>query len=107
MQDMLKTIPQEISNDSEFLTIIWKDGKECKYNLLQLRKDCPCATCRGGHGPVDVRQTGHITEIKLLSWEKVGRYGLKITWSDFHSDGIYTLDGLRFACDNETTYPLD
>ena len=107
MQNLLKTIPQEITNNSTTLFITWKDGTRCEYDLLQLRKDCPCATCRGGHGPVDVRQTGHITEIKLVSWEKVGRYGLRITWSDKHTDGIYTLDGLRYMCDHSTTYPLD
>lgn len=104
---MLKTIPSEISNTTENLKVIFKDGKECEFSLLQLRKDCPCATCRGGHGPVDVRQTGHITEISLTSWEKVGRYGIRINWSDKHNDGIYTWDGLRFACENNTTYPLD
>lgn len=103
---MLKRIPQEITNDDENMHIKWKDGKECEYNLLMLRKNCPCATCRGGHGPVN-RQTGDIKEIKLLSWEKVGRYAIQITWSDFHKDGMYTYEILRDSCDKGIDYPDD
>ncbi len=106
MQHLLRTIPESIKNDDENLFIRWKDGTDCTLNLLALRKNCPCVTCRGGHQAEDIRQTGHITEIKLLSWEKTGRYGIRITWSDMHNDGIYTLDGLRFACENGGLYPL-
>ncbi len=101
---MLNTIPDEITYDQENLTIRWKDQHTCAYNLLNLRKNCPCAQCRGGHGPVADRQTGHITEIRLISWKKVGRYALGITWSDNHDTGIFTYDALREACDAGVEY---
>jgi DUF971 family protein len=33
--------------------------------------------------------------------EAVGRYGLKITWSDGHNLGIYTFEYLRTLCECE------
>ncbi|MEQ9363806.1 MAG: DUF971 domain-containing protein [Leptospirales bacterium] len=101
---MLNTIPDEITYDQENLTIRWKDQHSCTYDLLNLRKNCPCAHCRGGHGAVADRQTGHIQEIRLISWKKVGRYALCITWSDNHDTGIYTYDALRESCDAGVVY---
>ena len=68
---MLDTIPDDIQYDNTSLKIRWKDGKDCSYNLLQLRRKCPCAQCRGGHGPVANRQTDSIQQINLVSWKKV------------------------------------
>lgn len=92
---MLETIPKDIQFDSEFLYITWKDGFQSKFSLLELRKNCPCASCRGGHGGKIGSATSHITQIQLLSWKKVGRYAINIVWSDYHDSGIYTYDSLR------------
>lgn len=92
---MLNTIPKEISFDDTYLYIVWKDGFPSKYNLLKLRKLCPCVTCIGGHGGNIGEATSHIKEISLVSWKKVGRYALNFTWSDNHDTGIYTYDSLR------------
>lgn len=92
---MLNTIPDTIEVTEEELQITWKDGFLSKFPLLDLRKKCPCATCRGGHGGQVGATTGHITEISLISWRKIGRYALEITWSDNHDTGIYTYDNLR------------
>lgn len=101
---MLKTIPEEISNTTDELIIRWKDGRECRYSLLMLRRQCPCANCRGGHDAGAVRTTGNITEISLESIQKVGRYALKLRWSDNHDDGIYSYDTLRATCDRGGDY---
>ena len=98
---MLATIPDRISHDKTTLTILWRDGRECAYDLLELRKSCPCANCRGGHGTDAVRVTGNITEIQLNSWKKVGRYAIQFLWSDNHDTGIYPWDGLREICDEQ------
>jgi len=94
----LETIPLDITFDDTDLKITWKDGKVCSYNLLSLRKDCPCAECAGGHDTNSVRTTGNITEIKLLRFQKVGRYAIQLFWSDGHSFGYYTYDFLRERC---------
>jgi DUF971 family protein len=100
---MLDTIPSKIEYDDNNLTIVWKDGHNSTYSLLDLRKKCPCATCRGGHGGKVGAATGHIEKISLNSWKKVGRYALNITWSDFHDTGIYTYDHLRSYSEGKTT----
>ncbi|MCB1178190.1 MAG: DUF971 domain-containing protein [Leptospiraceae bacterium] len=99
---MLDTIPGEIFHDTKNLTITWKDGFKSVFDLLSLRKNCPCATCRGGHGGKIGAATGHITEISLLSWKKVGRYAINIVWSDYHDTGIYTYDKLRAFSEGKT-----
>ena len=104
---LLATIPEEVRYDDTNLRIKWKDGKECSYNILMLRKQCPCVTCRGGYGPDVTRTTENITSISISAWKKVGRYGIQFTWSDNHHDGMYTYDALRSACDNNTDYPTD
>lgn len=100
---MLDTIPSEITFDSNILQILWKDGFLSTLDLLTLRKNCPCATCRGGHGGKTGAATGHITEISLLSWKKVGRYALNIVWSDYHDTGIYSYDKLRAFSEGKIT----
>ncbi len=92
---MKDTIPDQISYDDTSLTILWKDGFTSKFDLLDLRKKCPCASCRGGHGGTVGAATGHIASISLVSWKKVGRYALNLTWNDFHDSGIFTYDNLR------------
>jgi len=101
---MLDTIPGEISYNDTSLSIHWKDGRQCSYDLLSLRKQCPCAMCRGGHESNSVRTTDGITQIKLISWKKIGRYAIGISWSDGHDLGIYTYDALRESCEKSIPY---
>ncbi len=95
VQDLKKTIPDSITYTDEELKILWKDGVESVYNLLDLRKKCPCATCRGGHGGRVGANTQHITKANIISWSKVGRYAINIVWNDYHNTGIYSYDNLR------------
>jgi DUF971 family protein len=92
---MKQTIPNQITYDDKNLYIDWKDGYSSTFSLLDLRKKCPCATCRGGHGGKVGSATGHIESITLVSWKKVGRYAINLTWNDFHDTGIFTYDNLR------------
>jgi len=101
---MLDQIPDTIKNDEKNLYIKWKDGKECAYELLMLRKYCPCAECRGGHDANSVRTTDDITEIAVADTKKIGRYALSIVWSDQHEHGIYTFEDLRTACESGKPY---
>ena len=87
--------PKKIQFDEKNLMILWSDAQETRHPLLALRKNCPCALCRGGHELQSKRTTDSITEIKLNRWEQVGRYAIRMFWSDNHDDGIYTFDSLR------------
>jgi DUF971 family protein len=101
---MLETIPDQISFDEKNLYIRWKDGRDSSYELLHLRRMCPCAQCRGGHEKTARRTTGHIQEIQMRSFRKVGRYAISILWSDGHDLGIYTYDSLRQSSDRGIPY---
>lgn len=93
--DLNKTTPSQIQYDENYLTIQWKDGAIHQFPLVELRKKCPCATCRGGHGGKVGALTGKIQTAKIISWSKVGRYAINIVWNDYHNTGIYTYDHLR------------
>ena len=93
--DLRKVTPDDITSDETKLYIKWKDGFESVFDLLDLRRRCPCAVCRGGHEGNVGDATGHINAISLRGWKKVGRYALSFEWSDNHTDGIYPFEGLR------------
>src|SRR3989338_7259670 len=90
-------VPREIKrNTAGNLEIIWNDGLSFLYPSRELRLACACAHCRdemtGGKTlnpltiPADVRP-------EKIDW--VGRYGIRIVWSDTHDTGIYTFEDLR------------
>ena len=70
------------------------------YAVRELRLQCPCALC------VDewtrekkVKGETIAADIRPTSIETVGRYALKIDWSDGHNTGIYPFDSLRKICE--------
>lgn len=80
------------------------DGKMTLHSMAQLRKDCPCATCRTEReklakpGPI-LRvidpSTPAISKAQVVEFSPVGRYALSFVFNDGHSTGIYTFDFLR------------
>jgi len=101
--------PVEIRLGSEELTIRWRDGYQSRFSLVELRRNCPCATCRAlreepgvqapappGPGELPLLTDAAATATASASgWEPVGRYGIRILWADGHSHGIYTFEALR------------
>ena len=93
----------DISNIEKFpngLAIKWNDNKDSFLDYKILRDRCPCANCSGESdvfgntykGPeIKLTQNAY----KLINVIKVGNYGIRITWGDLHSDGIFTHDFLR------------
>jgi DUF971 family protein len=82
------------------LGVIWDDGHESLYDVIELRKACPCATCK------DRRERGRsalpksVTEesVALARIEPVGRYAVRIVWAEGHDTGIYSFAYLRELC---------
>jgi len=78
------------------LRIVWEDGLVSNYNVAALRRACPCATCvdewtgERKLDPFSVLET-----IRPVRIEPVGRYALRIAWTDGHDTGIYSFDYLR------------
>ncbi len=76
--------------------IIWNDGTETSFEHRQLRLACPCANCVSETtGERMIKDENVPADIKVVSAQPVGNYGLNIGFSDNHSSGIYTHDVLR------------
>ena len=86
----------------ETIFLLWSDGHRSNYEAFQLRNACPCAMCQGEPG-IFGKKYGTLkdrvqTNVVPQEIEPVGRYGIKITWSDGHNLGIYTFEYLRKLC---------
>ena len=82
--------------------LTFDDGFGCELPLPALRARCPCATCRGHRerGEAAWPRAGQPEAITVEDAELVGAWGLSIRWSDGHSTGIYSWDGLREWCES-------
>ena len=96
---------QQIGNE---LAVKWDDGGEDFIPLEKLRRDCPCADCKG---EVDIMGNVYKNPDKVLASKafdlvrivSVGGYAIQPVWADGHSTGIYSFDYLkRVAGDNSS-----
>lgn len=89
--------------NSTAFELLWDDGHEEVVSVKALRDACPCAGCQGesvlgqhyGPSPIDYDAPGRYD---LKGATPVGNYGLRLSWGDGHSDGIYSWDTLRALC---------
>ncbi|MCY4444409.1 MAG: DUF971 domain-containing protein [Proteobacteria bacterium] len=74
------------------LVIAWSDGKHTHHDVRELRRACPCALCQ--KYPPNIH---HLIARKVqpVDISSIGRYALRITFSDGHRSGIYTYESLR------------
>ncbi|QEY23196.1 gamma-butyrobetaine hydroxylase-like domain-containing protein [Neisseria animalis] len=86
---MQTAIPEEIRLQQNRAVLVLVYGGEQKILPAEfLRVYSPSAEVRG-HGPgQEVLQTGK-SEVTVTDLEPVGRYALKITFSDGHNSGLY------------------
>ena len=91
------------------LIIRWTDGAETFVAAINIRKNCPCATCaeesgKSVHakplspkGPSALRVIGATLEesVELKEIWGVGNYALGLRWGDGHDTGIYSYSLLR------------
>jgi len=79
------------------LEIQWNDGVTMRYDAAELRRRCPCATCRT-ETPPDADQTPDDAgppDVTIRAMKPVGNYAYGILFSDGHDTGIFSLDLLR------------
>ena len=90
-------MPTEIKQvSSRELGIKWSDGHESVYKCYDLRLHCRCANCVDEwNGMAKINRELIPEDVHPLTIESVGRYGLKIHWSDGHNTGIYAYLSLR------------
>jgi DUF971 family protein len=79
------------------LTLTWPDRGTDRFDLEELRINCPCAGCRGRREQgLDAWPTpGAPQPLRAESAELVGAWGIQIRWNDGHETGIYAWSMLR------------
>ena len=97
---MAVSVPANVVAVGNELAIVWDDGREDYLSLENVRRNCPCANCRGERdllGNVYRGPQRPLTErsFQLVSHRAVGGYALQIRWADGHDDGIYSYETLR------------
>ena len=90
-------VPEEIGRANEWdVKILWKDGHESIYSARDLRLKCPCANCKEEMTGRELVKPELIPEdVHPNALNLVGRYAIRIDWSDGHNTGIYTFEYLR------------
>ncbi|MBI1977557.1 MAG: DUF971 domain-containing protein [Candidatus Omnitrophica bacterium] len=93
-------IPLEIKQkDERTLSVHWQDGHGSEYPCDYLRKLCHCAACVDEWtGEKRLVENQIQKDVHPIQIQGVGRYGIKIDWSDGHNTGIYTFKYLREIC---------
>lgn len=81
------------------LGIEWQDGKRSDFSLAELRRVCPCATCRTERSAQDSNPLKVLradpSGLRVTSAKLVGNYAIQFFWSDGHNTGIYDFRFLR------------
>lgn len=90
------TIKEIWQKDDQTLGIGWTDGLESYFNVVALRRQCPCAVCVDEmSGQRKIKDDDISDQVRPVKLHSVGRYALTIEFSDRHKTGIYTFDYLR------------
>ena len=82
--------------DSRTLSALWEDGAAQDFDVRDLRLACRCALCveeMSGRPLLDPAAVS--LDVEPVEIRSVGSYAIAITWSDGHSSGIQSFDGLR------------
>ncbi|HEY7461589.1 MAG TPA: DUF971 domain-containing protein [Gemmatimonadota bacterium] len=96
--------PVDMERDESSLTLVWNDRHRSVYAYDDLRRACPCATCRterekaeqaGGLRvlPADAPVRAALADVQWVGW-----YAFRLAWADGHDTGIYSFEYLRALC---------
>ena len=78
------------------LVVTWADARVSNYNAYSLRINCPCASCvdeDSGRRTLDAKRIP--LDIKIESFEMIGRYAVALHFSDGHRTGLYAFKLLQ------------
>ncbi len=89
----------QVKLSEQRLTIDWSDGAKSEFSLAELRRHCPCATCRNDREQQDPNPLKILkadpTDLRATEAKLVGNYAIRFTWSDGHDAGIFDFRQLR------------
>lgn len=90
-----KAVPTEIrvSKDKRTLTITLEDGKRYELSAEYLRVNSPSAEVQG-HSESERKIVGGKKDVEIMSVAPVGRYALRIGFTDLHDTGIFSWEYL-------------
>lgn len=82
--------------DNYTFSIEWSDGAVMQYRLSDLQKKCPCAACVDESSGKRLMGEKFVKEdVRAVRIVSLGRYALRIQFTDGCSNGIYGFDLLR------------
>ncbi len=82
--------------DNHTFTIEWSDGCLADYRLSDLQRNCPCANCVDETSGKRVVDPATIRDdVRAVQMTNVGRYALRIQFTQGCSTGIYEFALLR------------
>jgi DUF971 family protein len=100
----MTSYPTHLERRGDRLLIRWSDGGRRLYRPAELRKACPCATCREKRAAEDADKMKSLLRVisaeearplTIAGMEPVGNYAYKVIFSDGHDTGIFTFESLR------------
>jgi len=94
-------IPKSVEQISDqAIAIKWDDDTESVFFAEKVRRQCPCASCKDEAedkpkaNPFKILKANP-NNVVFKSWEMIGRYAIRFTFSDGHDTGIYTYETLK------------
>jgi DUF971 family protein len=82
--------------DGRTLGITWTDDKASRFDVVDLRRKCPCASCIDEWTHEQILKPETVQDsVRPMKVDSVGQYALSIQFSDGHKTGIYTFAMLR------------
>lgn len=96
----------DLHPETSQLELRWKDGQTTFNTYADLRRKCPCATCRTEREKIEAKSSkgmllrvinapGPVVQTaQIMEVSPIGRYALSFRFNDGHQTGIYTYDFL-------------
>lgn len=88
------------------LCIVWATGSEDYFESEYLRTHSPSAQNIGERDIFGNQYGGDerkkFDDVKIVGWEFVGNYAIKISFSDGHNTGIYSWEYLKVLAKNKS-----
>jgi ATP-binding protein involved in chromosome partitioning len=82
--------------DERTLGLRWSDGAEDLWDVVRLRRTCPCARCVDEDtGRRTLRREDVADNVRIEGVATVGRYALLLRFTDGHDTGRYRWDRLK------------